>query len=151
MEGKLEEEHGREKESQGWYWSASTCIETRYWFSFFFSNGKKCIVRPKEISMGIWGKRSWNEHPVHRCLLWIVYRAVVIELSEQGPSPICALLRVFGLSMYLCNISDFSWGRLRKARKVLWETFQRSSKKELFSLMLFMLLWISWILLLLSL
>lgn len=74
-------------------------------FLSFFSNGKKCIVRPKEISMGIWGKRSWNEHPVHRCLLWIVYRSVVIELSEQGPSPICALLRVFGLSMFLCNIS----------------------------------------------
>lgn len=70
-------------------------------FLSFFSNGKKCIVRPQEISMGIWGKRSWNEHPVHCCLLWIVYRAVVIELSEQGPSPICALLRVFGLSMYL--------------------------------------------------
>ena len=54
-------------------------------FLSFFSNGKKCIDRPKEISMGIWGKRSWNEHPVHRCLLWIVYRAVVIELSEQSP------------------------------------------------------------------
>lgn len=27
-------------------------------FLSFFSNGKKCIVRPKEISMGIWGKRS---------------------------------------------------------------------------------------------
>lgn len=51
-------------------------------FLSFFSNGKKCIVQPKEISVGIWGKRSWNEHPVHRCLLWIVYRAVVIELSE---------------------------------------------------------------------
>lgn len=41
---------------------------------------------------------------MHRCLLLIVYRAVVIELREQGPSPICALLRVFGLSVYLCNI-----------------------------------------------
>lgn len=36
---------------------------------------------------------------MHCCLLWIVYRAVVIELSEQGPSPIYALLRVFGLSV----------------------------------------------------
>lgn len=71
-----------------------------YWnqvliFFLFFPNGKKCIVRLEEISMGIWGKRSWNEHPAHRCLLWIVYRSVVIELSERGPSPICALLRVF--------------------------------------------------------
>lgn len=40
-----------------------------------------------------------------RCLLWIVYRAVVIELSEKGLSPICALLRVLDLSMYLCKIS----------------------------------------------
>lgn len=32
---------------------------------------------------------------MRQCLLWIVYRAVVIELSEPGPSPICALLRVW--------------------------------------------------------
>lgn len=114
----------REKENWGWYWLASTCIETRYWFSFFFSNGKKCIVRPKEISVGIWGKRTWNEHPVHCCLLWIVYRVVVIELSEPGPSPICALLTVFGPSMYLQNISSRIW--LQTGREVLLGAQQRT-------------------------
>lgn len=88
-------------------------------FLSFFSNGKKCIVRAKEISMGIWGKRSWNEHPVHRCLLWIVYRLVVIESSEQGSSSISALLRVFGLSMHRWNI----WVGIY-LRKVLWEYFK---------------------------
>lgn len=95
-------------------------------FLSFFSNGKKCIVRLKEISMGIWGKRSWNEHPVHCCLLWIVYRAVVIELSEQGPSPICALWRVFPLSMYLCNISATAdSGKPRKVFKQVGPTLKK--------------------------
>lgn len=40
-----------------------------------------------------------------RCLLWIVYRAVVIELSEQDPSSTCALPRVSSFSMDICNIS----------------------------------------------
>lgn len=107
------------------------CIETRYWFSFFFSNGKKCIVRPKEISIGIWGKRSWNEHPVHCCLLWIVYRPVVIELSKRGPSLICALLRVLILSVYLYNISG--GGIFRKQK------FHGNIRKELSLQMLFIL------------
>lgn len=53
------------REKRPWpYWSASPCIESRYWFFFLFSSGKKCIVRLKEISLGIWRERSWNEHPV---------------------------------------------------------------------------------------
>lgn len=42
---------------------------------------------------------------MHCCLLWIVYRPVVIELSKRGPSLICALVRVLSLSVYLYNIS----------------------------------------------
>ena len=34
--------------------------------------------------MGIWGKRSRNEHPEQPCLWRIGYRAGVIELSERG-------------------------------------------------------------------
>lgn len=53
------------REKRPWpYWSASPCIESRYWFFFLFSSGKKCIVRLKEISLGIWRERSRNEHPV---------------------------------------------------------------------------------------
>lgn len=39
-----------------------------------------------------------------RFLLWIVYKAVVIELSEQDPSWMCILQRVSTCSMDLCNI-----------------------------------------------